>query len=183
MPRSTGRAHVDERQDANHNGAKAEHQHHPVGAKSKQDDGAAATCRDCQLNVIRIGSSLARRMQIVAKHPFPHGDFRRKVERGLSIHELDVEARHEGVERIVDDAAVVQVDFEGRAGHMGAGRQLDFLHRLVVGDQEDQLAISPGASVCAVRQVWRQIGAQLHALVGGVDAERLEIDLRRRARV
>ena len=63
---------------------------------------------------------------------------------------------------------------------MGAGRQLDLLHRLVVGDQEAQIAIGAGASVFAVRQVWRQIGAHLHALVGGVDAEGLEINLGRR---
>ena len=76
-------ANFDERQDAHHHGAKAEHQHDGVAAERKQDNGAAAAYRDRQMNVIRIGSGLARRMQIVAEHPLPHRDSGRKAERGF----------------------------------------------------------------------------------------------------
>ena len=75
------------------------------------------------------------------------------------------------------DAALVQVDLEGRAGDMAASGQLDFLHRPVVADQQDQIAFRAGVTVRALRCSWRQIGAHLHGVVEGVDADRLEVDL------
>jgi hypothetical protein len=119
-------------------------------------------------------------MQVVPERPLPYRDPGRERGRGLSVQELDAEPRHIRVERVMSDAALVQVDLEGRAGDMVASRELDFLHCPVVANQQDQIAVRAGVSVHAFRWSWRQIGAHLHGVVEGVDADRLEIDLPRR---
>ena len=74
-------------------------------------------------------------MQAIPEHSLPRRDPGREPERGLSVQELDAEARHIGVQWVMGDTALVPVDLEGRARDMAACRQLDFLDRVVVADQ------------------------------------------------
>ena len=71
----------------------------------------------------------------------PHGDPGRKAERGLSLHELDVEARHEGMERIWMTLPSLRSTSKVELAIWAPSQPLDLLHRLVVGGhQEDRIA-------------------------------------------
>ena len=75
-------------------------------------DRASARNRCRQPDIIRIGPRLAGRMQIIPEQPLPDRDPDRKPKRGFYVEEPNAERRTVGVQRVMDDAAIVQINLE-----------------------------------------------------------------------